>query len=146
MDKKDFKNKVVQAGNWLADTTRNAIEDAKNDLYNEGYDKGQAAQRKRDVNAAILAFLELKVKDHEIYKLLSDYFDIDSISEASDRLFSAKMKRQIQALRKYCESQGMSSTDFRSYAKEHNLEERLAEDKRLLEMSPEKLKSILDRD
>ena len=29
MDKKDFKNKVVQAGNWLADTTRNAIEDAK---------------------------------------------------------------------------------------------------------------------
>lgn len=146
MDKKDFKNKAVQAGNWLADTTRNAIEDAKNDLYNEGYDKGQAAQRKRDVNAAILAFLELKVKDHEIYKLLSDYFDIDSISEASDRLFSAKMKRQIQALRKYCESQGMSSTDFRSYAKEHNLEERLAEDKRLLEMSPEKLKSILDRD
>ena len=79
-------------------------------------------------------------------KGLSDHFKIDSISEASDLLFLAKKDRQIIALRKYYENQSMTNLDFRSYEKEHNLEERLANDKHLLEISPEKMKSILDKD
>jgi hypothetical protein len=150
MDKKKLADKAAQAGNWLANTALDAVAEAKqrheDDFFNEGYDNGRADQREFDVEAAIMAFLELKVKDHEIYKLLSEYFCIDSISEASERLLSAKKTRQIRALKKHCLNQGMSIRDFRSYSKEHNLEERLIEDERLLEMSPEKLKSTLDRD
>lgn len=150
MDKKKIADKASQAKKWLVDTTLNAVAEAKqrheDDLYYEGYNNGRAKQKERDVKAAIMAFLELKVKDHDIYKLLSEYFGIDSISEASDRLFLAKKSKLIRALRKHCMSQGMSVRDFRSYITEHNLEERLAKDERLLETSPEKLKSILDRD
>lgn len=148
MDKEKLTDKVSQAKDWLIDTTLHAVGEAKqrheDDLYYEGYKNGRAKQKDCDVKAAIMAFLELKVKDHDIYKLLSEYFGIDSISEASEYLLSAKKTRQIQALKKHCLNQGMSIRDFRSYSKEHNLEERLIEDERLLEVSPEKLKSILD--
>ncbi len=93
-----------------------------------------------------MAFLELKVKDQDIYKLLSKYFDIDSISEASGRLFSAKKSRQIKALREYCCKLGMTSREFREYAIDHNLDEKLADYERLLDMQPEKLKAIIDKD
>lgn len=150
MNKKDLADKAAQAGNWLVDTTLNAVADARqrheDDLFNEGFDEGRDTQRKRDVESAIMAFLELKVKDQDIYKLLSKYFDIDSISEASGRLFSAKKSRQIKALRKYCCKFGMTSREFREYAIDHNLEEKLADDERLLDMQPEKLKAIIDKD
>lgn len=150
MDKKKIADKATQAKEWLVDTTLNAVVEAKqrheNDLYNEGYDDGISFQKERDVKAAIKAFLELKVKEHDIYKLLSDYFEIDSISEASDLLLSVKKTRQIVLLREYCQKQGMSSSDFCAYSKEHCLEKRLADDERLLDMQPEKLKAIIDKD
>lgn len=143
-------NKKAHASNGLVDTILNVLANARqrheDELYNEGYNEGRATQRERDVEAAIMAFLKLKVKDQDIYKLLSSYFGIDSIAEVSDRLFSAKKTRQIRLLKDYCHKQGMSLRDFRSYSIEHNLEERLVDDERLLEMSPEKLKSILDKD
>lgn len=150
MDKKKIADKAAQAGNWFVDTTHDAVAEAKqrhdDDLYYEGYNNGRAKQKKLDVEVAIMAFLELKVKEHDIYNLLHDYFDIDSISEAKDRMFSAKKTRQIRSLKDYCCKQGMSLCDFRAYSKEHNLEERLADDERLLDMQPEKLKAIIDKD
>ena len=146
MDKKDFKNKATQAGRVIKDFARDTIIQRDNEFYNQGFNEGSAEQKKLDVKAAITAFLELKVKDHDIYKLLREYFDIDSISEASDCVFLAKKERQMRTLKKHFLNQGMSISDFYSYLKEHNLEERLSEDERLLEMSPEKLKAILDRD
>ena len=149
MDKRKFADQAKRAKNWIVDTTRDAIAEARqrhdDDLYDEGYDDGIADQRERDVKSVIKAFLELKVKDQDIYKLLSEYFGIDSISEASERLFTIKKSNQIHALRKYCLKEGMTNRDFRTYVTEHDLESRFADDERLLDMQPEKLKALLDK-
>ncbi len=149
MTRKDIAETASKAGKWLADTTADAFEEAQqrhdDDLYNEGYEDGQNSQEKRDIRAAVRAFFDIKVKDQDVYRLLSEYFNVDSIKEATEYLMDAKKTSQIIALREYCKSQGMNYREFREYADSHNLDEALLLNKRLLDVPPEKLKLILDK-
>ena len=149
MNKKDFADKAGQATDWLIETVGDAYQTARDqhegEIYNQGFEDGIAFQRERDIRAAIKAFLDLKVHDQEIYRLLSDFFRVDSIKEVSEYLKDAKKSRQIIALRKYCEAGGMSLSEFREYAESHNLEERLQADESLLEISPDKLKKQIEK-
>jgi len=111
----------------------------------KGYEDGQKSQEKRDIRAAVRAFFDIKVKDQDVYRLLSEYFNVDSIKEATEYLMDAKKTSQIIALREYCKSQGMNYREFREYADSHNLDEALLLNKRLLDVPPEKLKLILDK-
>lgn len=150
MDKKKIADKAVQAGNWLANTALYAVVEAKqhheDDLFNEGYDIGRTSQRKRDVEAAVMAFLDLKVKELDIYNILSKYFGVDSISEASEFLKTAKKVKCYDAFCEYCKRNiGMTRKEYLEYVDGHNLEEQVDNDERLLDMSPEKLKAYLDK-
>lgn len=149
MSKKTVIEKVSEAGDWLLETAADSIKDAKmrreDALYDEGYNEGRNKQKEKDVIAAVEAFLELKIKEQEIYRLLSDYFDVDSVSEVTALLKAAKKRRQIKALKSYCESKGMTFQEFREYAREHRLSEKLDADESLLEIKPDKLKTIVEK-
>lgn len=149
MSNNNISDALSRAGNQLLESTADAIAEAKRrheeDLKDEGYEDGRRYQKAIDSKAAIDAFLELRVKDQDIFRLLSEHFGIDSISEASALLKKAKINRQIIALRKYCESSGMSAGKFREYADSFKLEEKLTNDERLLDMQPDKLKAAIER-
>lgn len=150
MDKKEIAQKTRQTGNLIANKIVNELIEAKknndNSFYNEGYEHGCEFQKERDLKAVVLAFLELKVSTEKIYILLNNYFGIESIPDAARIIISAKISHQIIALRQYCSQDGMSDTQFREYAKQHKLEARLSSDEKLLELKPEKLKSLLDKE
>ena len=149
VNKKDFADKAGQAAGWLVETVGDAYHTARDHheggIYDQGYEEGKAYQRDRDIRAAIKSFLDLKVQDQEIYRLLSEYFRVDSIKEVSDYLKDVKVSRQIISLRKLCEAGGMDSSEFREYAASHNLEARLQADESLLEISPDKLKKLIEK-
>lgn len=144
MNKETFEDKALRMASLLRNSAEEGVRQYVNDIYNEGYDAGLAFQKKLDVRSAVMAFLELKVKDQDIYRLLSEHFGIDSIAEATELLKNVKISRQIIAPRKHCEKIGISDDDFYWYSRSHNLEERLAEDEKLLNMQPDKLKAIID--
>lgn len=142
----DAKKVINEAGNIASEAWHGAVNDYSADIRNQTWKEATSYQKKMDVQAAVRAFVELKVKDQEIYQLLSKYFGVDSISEVNEYLFHAKKPRQIKALRQLCERQGMQMEQFRTYAKQHKLEERLKENPKLLELTPEKLKDLLDNE
>lgn len=105
----------------------------------------QQRQKKRDIQKAICAFIELKQTDSVIYGLLNNYFGVENISEVREYVRKARINMQIKRLRIYCAEAGMSSGEFRRYAMEHDLEARLNVNLKLVEMSPEKLKAFLNK-
>lgn len=114
----DWKGRLSKTGYNLK---RLALEVVKRHCDSEA-EEAKEHQKIRDVELATQAFLELKQSDVEIYRLLGKYFKIDSIAEAESILKKAKVTSQIIKLREYMEAKGMSSSEFRIYAKEHNLE------------------------
>ena len=78
--------------------------------------------------------------------LLSKYFAVDSIDEASTLITNIKITRQIKVLRDYYKEQNiMNSREFFKYAQNNKLEELLFSEQKLLYLSPEKLKKELDK-
>lgn len=138
----NWKEQLLNAGFVLKGIALEIIESHCDSEITEA----QERQRHRDIEHATKAFLELKQNDIEIYHLLKEYFDIDSINEAEIVLGKAKISSQIGKLREYMETMGMSSSEFRVYAKEHNLNEKLRYNSKLLDMTAEKLKSAIEKE
>jgi hypothetical protein len=127
----------------------NAVQEARlnhyHSVFNEGYQDGMNRQRKLDLMAATKAFLELKVGEQDIFRLLNKYFKVDSITEASGYLNKAKVNMQIGALVEYCRKTGMTSAEAKQFICFHDVEKLLLTDERLLNMQPAKLKAIIEK-
>ena len=141
----DIKKMAKEAGDIFLQRARDVVSQHESEACDEAWEAGVAYQKNIDVHAAVRSFLDLKIKDSEIFRLLSEYFQIDSIYEATKYLNDEKKSRQIIALRVYCENMGMSNMEFCEYAKSHRLEELLSTNIKLLELPPEKLKAIIDK-
>lgn len=102
-------------------------------------------QKATDIKAAILSFIDLKVDEATMYRLLQKHFKVDSISEVTEYIHAAKLTSQIIHLREYQENSGMTAGVFRQYAKDHQLEEKLKANPKLLDMPPEKLKVYIEK-
>ena len=137
----DWKQGLQKMGVFLRD---NAV-DYINQCCDEEVLRAKGEQRKADIYKAVCAFVELKQPDAVIYELLNDHFAVEDISEAREYISRARIHRQIKNLRVYCTGHGMTPLEFRKYAEEHDLEERLKSTPKLLELSPEKLKVHLDK-
>lgn len=137
----DWKIALAQAGVELKGTVLDVVE-RHCDVEIEA---AQKRQRERDISLATIAFLELKQNDADIYCLLKRCYKIDSIAEANEYLKNAKISSQIIRLREYMEAKGMSSTQFKAYAKSHSLEVMLQKNPKLLDMTAEKLKIAIDK-
>lgn len=137
----DWKQGLQNMGVFLRE---NAV-DYINQCCDEEVVRAKEAQRKTDICKAVCAFVELTQSDAVIYELLNDHFAVEDISEAREYISRARIHKQIKNLRVYCTGNGMTPFEFRKYAEEHALEERLKSTPKLLELSPEKLKMHLDK-
>ncbi|MBR5637343.1 MAG: hypothetical protein IKW81_10490 [Pseudobutyrivibrio sp.] len=131
---------------YVAEAFYQAKENHEDEIRSEENDIATRRQRNRDLKAAVEAFLDLKATDAQIMNLLSKYFAVDSIDEASTLITNIKITRQIKVLRDYYKEQNiMNSREFFKYAQNNKLEELLFSEQKLLYLSPEKLKKELDK-
>lgn len=76
----------------------NCFRDAMDKHYEEEMALAVARQKEEDACCAIAAFLEMKTPENEIMRLLSKFYGVDSITEATELVTTVKVENQANAL------------------------------------------------
>lgn len=124
---------------------RGCFRDAMDRHYEEEIALAVANQKENDVCCAIAAFLELKVSETEIMRLLSKFYGVDSIAEAMELVTIAKVTNQVNALKDHLNELGMSRVEVVNYLREHCVRTQLQADSKLQSMTIDKLKAYFDK-
>ena len=124
---------------------RDCFRDAMDHHYEEEIALAVARQKEEDVCCTIAAFLELKVSETKIMRLLSKFYGVDSIAEANELITTVKANNQVSALRDYLNELGMSRVEVMNYLKEHRVRAQLHTDSKLHNMAIDKLKAYFDQ-
>lgn len=124
---------------------RDCFRDAMDHHYEEEIAIAAARQKEEDVCCAISAFLELKASETEIMRLLSKFYGVDSIAEATELITTVKVTNQANALRDYLNKLGMSRIEATNYLREHRVRIQLKVDSKLQNMAIDKLKAYFDK-
>lgn len=124
---------------------RDCFRDAMDHHYEEEIALAVARQKEEDVCCTIAAFLELKVSETKIMRLLSKFYGVDSIAEANELITTVKANNQVSALRDYLNELGMSRVEVMNYLKEHRVRAQLHTDSKLQNMAIDKLKACFDK-
>ncbi len=133
---------ILQKGSsFLSDCFR----DAMDHHYEEEIALAVARQKEEDVCCAITAFLELKVSEAEIMRLLNKFYGVDSIAEAMELVTTVKVTNQVNALICYLNEIGMSRVEVVNYLREHRVRTQLQADSKLQSMTIDKLKAHFDK-
>lgn len=133
---------ILQKGSsFLSDCFR----DAMDHHYEEEIALAVARQKEEDVCCAIAAFLELKVSETEIMRLLSKFYGVDSIAEAMELVTIVKVTNQVNALKDHLNELGMSRVEVVNYLREHRVRTQLQADSKLQSMTIDKLKAYFDK-
>ena len=136
-----FVNFLLESGLTVKDGVRQGVECH----YEQEIADAKARQKRTDISSAVKAFIELKVSDVDMYKLLQKYFGVGSIAEAEEFIKKAKISSQIIKLREHLSEQGMTNSEFRRYADDNHLEKKLNDNIKLLDLSAEKLKLAVEK-
>ena len=123
----------------------NCFRDAMDKHYEEEMALAVARQKEEDVCCAIAAFFELKASETEIMRLLSKFYGVDSIAEATELITAVKVDNQVNALRDYMNELGMSRVDVVNYLRDHCVRAQLHTDSKLQNMAIDKLKAYFDK-
>lgn len=133
---------ILQKGSsFLSDCFR----DAMDHHYEEEIALAVARQKEEDVCCAITVFLELKVSEAEIMRLLNKFYGVDSIAEAMELVTTVKVTNQVNALICYLNEIGMSRVEVVNYLREHRVRTQLQADSKLQSMTIDKLKAHFDK-
>ena len=124
---------------------RDCFHAAMDQHYEEDVALALARQKEEDVCCAIAAFLEIKVPETEIMRLLSKFYGVDSIAEATELITTVKVNNQVNALRDYMNELGMSRVDVVNYLRDHCVRAQLHTDSKLQNMAIDKLKAYFDK-
>ena len=124
---------------------RDCFRDAMDHHYEEEIALAVARQKEEDVCCTIAAFLELKVSETKIMRLLSKFYGVDSIAEANELITTVKANNEVSALRDYLHELGMSRVEVMNYLKEHRVRAQLHTDSKLQNMAIDKLKAYFDK-
>lgn len=138
MDKKE----LLQKGTVFL---RDCFRDAMDHHYEEEIAIAVARQKEEDVCCAIAAFLELKVSETEIMRLLSKFYGVDSIAEAMELVTIVKVTNQVNALKDHLNELGMNRVEVVNYLREHCVRTQLQADSKLQSMTIDKLKAYFDK-
>ena len=99
----DTKEILQKGSAFLRDCFRDEM-----DLhYEEEIALAVARQKENDVCCAIAAFLEMKISETEIMRLLSKFYGIDSIAEAMELVTIVKVTNQVNALKDHLNELGI---------------------------------------
>lgn len=134
----DWKCVLHEAGIVLKDSVIDCIEQQCREEV--AYTKEW--QRKNDIIAAIMGFIDLKASDMNILELLEKHYGIDSVSEGKKYIFDARSFYQCNKLKAYL---GISGATWVRYKNEHKLLDKLKSNPKLLQMPVEKLKSYIEK-
>ena len=134
MDKKE----ILQKGSSFL---RDCFRDAMDHHYEEEIAFAVARQKEEDVCCAIAAFFELKASETEIMRLLSKFYGVDSIAEATELITEVKVDNQVNALKDYLNELGMSRIEVMNYLRDHRVREQLHTESKLESMAIDKLKA-----
>ena len=124
---------------------RDCFRDAMDHHYEEEIALAMVRQKEEDVCCAIAAFLELKVSETEIMRLLSKFYGVDSIAEAMELVTIVKVTNQVNALKDHLNELGMSRVEVVNYLREHRVRTQLQADSKLQSMTIDKLKAYFDK-
>lgn len=124
---------------------RDCFRDAMDHHYEEKIALAVARQKEEDVCCTIAAFLELKVSETEIMRLLSKFYGVDSIAEATELITEVKVDNQVNALKDYLNELGMSRIEVMNYLRDHRVRAQLHTDSKLQNMAIDKLKAYFDK-
>lgn len=124
---------------------RDCFRDAMDLHYEEEIALAVARQKKKDIRCAIAAFLDIKVPENEIMRLLSKFYGVDSIAEAMELVTTVKVTNQVIALKDYLSEFGMSRVEIANYLREHRVRTQLQTDSKLQNMTIDKLKAYFDK-
>ena len=123
----------------------NCFRDAMDKHYEEEMALAVARQKEEDACCAIAAFLEMKTPENEIMRLLSKFYGVDSITEATELVTTVKVENQANALKDYLNEFGMSRVEIVHYLGEHRVRIQLQADSKLQNMKIDKLKAYFDK-
>lgn len=124
---------------------RDCFRDAMDHHYEEEIALAMARQKEEDVCCTIATFLELKVSETEIMRLLSKFYGVDSIAEAMELVTIVKVTNQVNALKDHLNELGMSRVEVVNYLREHRVRTQLQADSKLQSMTIDKLKAYFDK-
>lgn len=134
----DWKDVLQKTGTVLQDNVIKYIEQQ----CREEVDRAKAMQREEDILRAIMGFIDLKVSDMVILKLLQKHYGIDYVSEGKRYIVDARSFYQCDKLKAYL---GLSGVDWVRYKNEHAVLDKLKSNPKLLEMPTEKLKEYIEK-
>ena len=142
-DKNDNSKGLLQKGvEFFREAMKDGWENHEREIYYNGYYKGRNFQREQDLISTIVAFLELNVKDGEIYKLLNKHFDVNSIDEVNELLLKGKKQKKAVDYVNYIFSLEMNESDTIHYTALYNS---YPEKDKFLNMMPQKIKEFLEK-
>ena len=129
---------IIQEGSVFL---RDCFRDAMDHHYEKEIALAVARQKEEDVCCTIAAFLELKVSETEIMRLLSKFYGVDSIAVANELIMTVKANSQVSALKDYLNELGMSRVEVINYLKKHRVRAQLLTNSKLQNMAIDKLKA-----
>jgi predicted XRE-type DNA-binding protein len=133
---------IIQEGSVFL---RDCFRDAMDHHYEKEIALAVARQKEEDVCCTIAAFLELKVSETEIMRLLSKFYGVDSIAVANELIMTVKANSQVSALKDYLNELGMSRVEVINYLKKHRVRAQLLTNSKLQNMAIDKLKAYFDK-
>ena len=133
---------IIQEGSVFL---RDCFRDAMDHHYEKEIALAVARQKEEDVCCTIAAFLELKVSETEIMRLLSKFYGVDSIAVANELIMTVKANSQVSALKDYLNELGMSRVEVINYLKKHRVRAQLHANSKLQNMAIDKLKAYFDK-
>ena len=133
---------IIQEGSVFL---RDCFRDAMDHHYEKEIALAVARQKAQDVCCTIAAFLELKVSETEIMRLLSKFYGVDSIAVANELIMTVKANSQVSALKDYLNELGMSRVEVINYLKKHRVRAQLLTNSKLQNMAIDKLKAYFDK-
>lgn len=133
---------IIQEGSVFL---RDCFRDAMDHHYEKEIALAVARQKEEDVCCTIAAFLELKVSETEIMRLLSKFYGVDSIAVANELIMTVKANSQVSALKDYLNELGMSRVEVINYLKKYRVRAQLLTNSKLQNMAIDKLKAYFDK-
>lgn len=142
IDNETVKEFMVKAGLVFKEGAEKAIKDF---IYIE-CEKAANEQRYNDIIISIEALSDVGVKEAELYHLLSKFWNVESLSEATEYInIGRHLEWPYKQLRIYLKNIGYDNLEIVKYTQKYDVRKKLQNNPKLCELPDEKLKSAIEK-
>lgn len=109
------------------------------------YQRGCDDQQQNDAARAVKVFLSLKLDDGTIFRLLSEYLEINDTALAIELITFARYQIVRERLKAMCFAEGMDNIAFCKYETEHHVKEKVKANPKLIDYPDDKLRAAIEK-